>query len=667
MKIVQKILVWLILSFINVNSVYSQNEIANIFSNTVNRYTSYVNDTAYINYLIREGGKCNSKDSAATIYLKSLRLSKEINYYRGIVYSLIDLSSSAQNTDVGLSYGFLALEYSNKWLANDSNATDLRDLIYYNIGNKYFDQGAYGNCVYYLYKVLENVRQNGAYKTSIRMFDSHSKKIISTNTRIVFGTYYLLGQIWSKVGNIPRALESYNMAEHIARANKDTILLAHAWNGLAALYHDEGRDIQKSDYYCYKVLALQGISLRVADDAKSILAGNMLSKDPNKTITLAQSILEKGQSASDASSIANTYLLLGFAYVKLKDYSLAEAYTLRALEMAEDIGWMNNTPHIHSLLAEIYEATRQYKKALEHEKQFVLYKDSLIIKNQKKIEGLESANQISIKNKALMQKQLLIWEQEHRLNIKNLWLGGTFVAALLLAIIGFYKYRNSKQKQKVLQHEQEIAKLNALIRGEETERTRIARELHDGIISQLSAVKMNFNAIPIQGLNENVSHDYHDSVQQLEDSIKELRTTAHNLMPEILLNAGLLEALHVFCEKAGKSSGIYIDYQTYGIMPDLEESFELSVYRIVQELTHNIIKHAQASSALVQLSFQNNLLSIIVEDDGIGMDQNNIATAGGGRGLAILKERIKLLHGALDIKSSSGSGTAIYIEFEIKK
>ncbi len=672
-RILWSVLFSLIIGFSSFYSSYGQNTISNQIYEANTRYSNDENDTAYINYLIQKGSRYSSDDSASIILQKSLRLSKANNYYSGIVYSLINLSRRQKNADMSLAYCFQALAYNHQWRRSDTNVAHVRGLIYYYIGLEYATKGQYSMSMYYFYKVLENWQQHASSGTAL-IREKYTHRTVPANLLVIFGTYYKIANIWSKMGNVSQALYYYRVAEHIAKVNKDTALLAHAWNGLASYYHDVDSNIEKCYYYCYKVLELPVLPQYIleAENAKLILGNNLLTDNrPQETITLANGILKNNDSllrrvqiSSDSFFITYAYLLLGNAYAQLKDYKLAEIYLQRGLQARRTTGSVENITETHSLLADIYEATGQYKKAFEHEKKFAVLKDSLIVKNKKTINELETANQMAVKNKELMQNRLVISQQQNRLDNKNLWLAGVSVVSLFFVVIGASIYKNFKQKQKVLKREQEIVELKALMSGEEAERSRIARDLHDGIISQLSAVRMNFNALPNQNPELKSNPDYRESIEQLETTIKELRTTAHNLMPEVLLNGGILEAVHVFCEKISRNSGVDIDYQTYGVMPLLEQSFELSIYRIVQELVHNIIKHAQASSALVQISCKNDLLSIIIEDNGVGIDESNIA-ATKGRGLINLKERIKLLRGHLDINSSETSGTAIYIEFDI--
>ncbi|MEO5891167.1 MAG: ATP-binding protein [Ferruginibacter sp.] len=169
--------------------------------------------------------------------------------------------------------------------------------------------------------------------------------------------------------------------------------------------------------------------------------------------------------------------------------------------------------------------------------------------------------------------------------------------------------------------------------------------------------------------NNNYEHndDFADGIKLLEETSAGLRETAHNIMPEILLQEGLAHAIKAFCERMTGKGGTVISFQTLGTHKKMNAGFDLPLYRIIQELIHNIRKHAKAQTALVQMNFQDDGgLDITVEDDGIGIPAEKLISST-GMGLKNIKERTKQMGGKLDIKSFPGKGTSIYLEFESEK
>jgi signal transduction histidine kinase len=207
----------------------------------------------------------------------------------------------------------------------------------------------------------------------------------------------------------------------------------------------------------------------------------------------------------------------------------------------------------------------------------------------------------------------------------------------------------------------EIERLQAAMTGEERERSRIARELHDGVGGLLSAAKMNLE-FARSNVPESIKEDMATSVLLIQEAATELRKVAHNMMPALLLEEGLPKAIKLFCENLSTRDSTKIVFQMLGVPQKLNPAFELHVYRIVQELVHNIIKHAKAESALVQIAFSDDGgLNITVEDNGVGLPENRSAA---GMGFKSIAERLKVLNGKMDVESSVGCGTSIYIELE---
>lgn len=229
-----------------------------------------------------------------------------------------------------------------------------------------------------------------------------------------------------------------------------------------------------------------------------------------------------------------------------------------------------------------------------------------------------------------------------------------------------HKQRLQQERIDNLQQKMEIERLNATIDGEEKERTRIARELHDGIGALLTGAKMNFEMVK---KNSQYEHhpDFIEGLKLLEETASGLRETAHNIMPEILMQEGLSDAVKSFCERMTGKGGTVISFQTLGTTGKLDAAFNLPVYRIVQELIHNIRKHAGAATALVQMNFhEDGGLDITIEDDGVGVETARLKNSN-GMGLKNINERVKQLGGRIDINSIIGKGTSVYLEFEPEK
>jgi signal transduction histidine kinase len=154
------------------------------------------------------------------------------------------------------------------------------------------------------------------------------------------------------------------------------------------------------------------------------------------------------------------------------------------------------------------------------------------------------------------------------------------------------------------------------------------------------------------------------SLDMIDGSIKELRRVAHNMMPEMLVKFGLDEALKEYCNSINATKLLSVKYQSMGMDNRIEKSSEIIIYRIIQELLNNIIKHAAATTAMVQLIKEEDRFNIVVEDNGKGFDTALLKT-NKGAGLTSVQSRVDYLKGRLDIHSENGTGTLVNIEFAI--
>jgi signal transduction histidine kinase len=152
------------------------------------------------------------------------------------------------------------------------------------------------------------------------------------------------------------------------------------------------------------------------------------------------------------------------------------------------------------------------------------------------------------------------------------------------------------------------------------------------------------------------------SMDMLDSSIREMRRVAHNMMPEALVRFGLDTALTDFCNEINQSGALKIIYQSIGMEGiAIDQTTSITIYRIVQELINNTMKHSGATSAIVQLTKSNDQLSLTVEDDGKGFDTKILKT-NKGIGWVNIQNRVEFLKGKLDINSKEGEGTSVHIE-----
>lgn len=161
---------------------------------------------------------------------------------------------------------------------------------------------------------------------------------------------------------------------------------------------------------------------------------------------------------------------------------------------------------------------------------------------------------------------------------------------------------------------------------------------------------------------ENDAQLFNKSIVQLDNAITEMRRVAHNMMPEALLKFGLTEAVQDYCDGINESNAVKIKFTPIGLQQPLEKPTEVILYRIIQELSNNAIKHAAAKNIFIQLNKHDHGITLTVEDDGSGFNSTQISK---GAGLQNVQSRVDYLKGTMEINSSPGEGAAFTIEIPI--
>ena len=247
-----------------------------------------------------------------------------------------------------------------------------------------------------------------------------------------------------------------------------------------------------------------------------------------------------------------------------------------------------------------------------------------------------------------------------------------FGSAAVLLILTLLTYRNYDQKKKLqqqriteLETEKKLTATEAVLKGEEQERTRLAKDLHDGLGGMLSGIKYSFQTM--KGnliMTPDNQQAFERSMDMLDSSIKEMRRVAHNMMPEALVKFGLDTALKDFCNDINQSGALKVTYQSMGLENAvIDQTTAITIFRIVQELINNTMKHASAKTAIVQVTKTDGNISITVEDDGKGFDPV-ILKGSRGIGWNNIRSRVEYLKGKLDVQSEPGKGTSVLIELK---
>jgi signal transduction histidine kinase len=604
-------------------------------------------DTSLIVHLCDAARQQHFPDSQLLLANRAYEMSIAGNYVKGILYSL-DRMSIAWYNKCNYPESIRARKKMLEYCRRPAGRAN----VYFSIGDGYFFQGDY-------------VLASENYDSGLHELENNH----IDNPDCYMRVYIALARMDHNLNEDTSALMYSKKAEEIARKLKSYQNLVTILFNKRGLYLDEKRfdSALTITLEAKKIITEQNFREREMDI--NVILGELYvdSGQYEKAITYLQQALSPSNMNTahdaDAMFIAGSYLL-GKALYHLGKYKQAEAVILPAINKSLSLNSKGNITEGYSTLSDIYRVTGQYKKALEYQDSTTMMKDSISgVEKFATVNRLQIKYQTAEKDKQLSQNQLIIAQQNNKIAHKNilmLSIGGTL---LLLLLVSTGVYLQTTNKQRSLEKENKISILKAAVAGGDSERTRIARELHDGIGGMLSAAMMRFSSMHHENSEITQTAAYSDAMGILREMGDEIRKTAHNLMPEVLMKQSLAEAVHLYCNNVQEEGILKIDFQSYGSADGITQSDKLNLYRIIQELLKNAAMHSGANRVLVQLLQNENKLIVSVEDNGIGFSTRELK---GGLGLHNIRTRVSSMDGHFTLESERGKGTTAIIELELK-
>jgi signal transduction histidine kinase len=614
-------------------------------------------DSARASALLRYGDFLidYNKDSAITVLKKALLLE----------------GSGGRSFTLGKGHLLLGVSYAEKGAYPQAKAAYETAIHHFTRGSHYTELAKAHNNLSNLYNIQGMIEEAVAgYMKALSIVEKQGSNL---SLGVIFNN---IAAGLQKLGQHQTSLYYCNRGEAAARQKGDSVALVQLLLSKSAALLKTGKETAATA--CIReAYAISNQIPYTLGKAVSLINLADLHFDKNN---FDSSLFYQLQAKSWAMHTKDPYYLnavfygLGKSYLGLKRAYDAETNLVEAKNLATELRDKEHLIKIWSTLSDVYATQGRYAQSLEALHWSNRYADSL--RNEttsRRVNGLEARFRTAEKDKALAQQQLKLAQQRMELKTKNGVLILAVIALAALSVIWTLGYRNFRQQQRLqaqrltaLQNEKETEALHALIKGEEQERIRMARELHDGIGSELSAVRMYLEHLANRHPSIQETAPYREALALVEGAAVDIRQTAHNLMPELLHQHGLAEAVQTFCDKISRSHNLAVVFQYYGTLCRLQDRFELTVYRVVQELLHNTLRHAQATQAIVQLSVDETMLSLTVEDNGNGFDLA-VVDRNGGTGLNNLRARVKAFNGCFDIDTAPGKGTAAYIEFNLNQ
>jgi signal transduction histidine kinase len=491
-------------------------------------------------------------------------------------------------------------------------------------------------------------------------------------------TDYEIVVLLSHQNNLEISSEKY-LDKYIqyAKSQNDTLALARTYSRIAINFM-QADDFKKSKtFYIKSLYELEKIKDTFRIAAIEMNVGTLyysVKKDADsalyyfdKTLPIFQKYNKQNYISYNYNNQAKAYELKGNYKKALELYQKTKSIPLDKYDKKTRIVYYEN-------MASVYDSLKDYKNVALYLNKFINLRDSINNEAQNiAISEINTKYQTAEKDKEIAEEKAKNIEQEAKTSQKNSQLIISLIVLALVIISAYLIQKNTRKKQllaeqakdleaqkvSTLLKEQELASIDAMIEGQEKERKRIAGDLHDDLGALMATVKLHFDNIETAQNEEAVTK----TSSLLDEAYEKIRTIAHAKNAGVIANQGLLVAVTNMASKISSANTINMEVIAHGLEERLENSLELSLFRMIQELIANIIKHAEATTATIQLTQHEKNLNIIVEDNGKGFDA--VAIKNTGIGLQNIKKRIKHLNGKLDIDSTLGKGTTILVDIPL--
>lgn len=503
------------------------------------------------------------------------------------------------------------------------------------LGREYFNQGNFPQAMKHFIRSLKLAEKIG---------DKHS---IGAENNNISAVYFEIGKKEPAIQHAQKAIKIFSQL-------KDKIALANAYNSLANAYYSAYEDSLAFVYF-QKTIPLR----KAAGDSIGLVAAyknlGMAYYDLDSTAKAIQNLklsLLYSQKLKDTLESFATVTAITQFYTYNKQLDSAEVYFKEYLPLVNRISSYHRLKYFYYSLAAFQEDKGDYKGAVASLKLFQQYSDSVInIESNAQIQELQTRYDTEKKEIRIKNQQRSL-EEERRTR----YILFALFAVIVLVMLFFIFWLRGRQKLKIKDviHEQQEMVLRKIIEAQELERSRIAKELHDGIVQDLTVLKMNAR-LGEGGLAYSFTGD-------LDKIIKELRELSYQMMPVALQQLGLEKALEELFFKSFTSNNIAYEFSCFDLDERLPEKIEVSLYRICQELINNTLKHAGATFVSVVLNKKQDYLSLVFEDNGKGFEIEKIKR---GIGLDSLSSRIEYIKGKIEFDSDENAGTRAFIRIPL--
>ena len=596
------------------------------------------------------------------------------------------------------------LEKLNSFKLEKKNDINSVEDVFFAFQTKYFKQNILDESLIYYAKNNTEIKSDSILLLLMKGdYELNSK--LSNNT-LAFSNYNKALEKSIKVQNFTLACESLKrINDYYLKYEKDTTTFKY-YSDLYVKYANNKSEIAKSFFYHLTYKLQRNRFSNQFDKTQSLRTdfykGLNLSKLSGNQFYLAEFYQLYGVTLdvsfrnldsalvyyNYAQKIYSSKKNISLLKNKLFDINLNKAYvyfqkkdfnkSISLLKKADSIKIYNKEIDgkidVYNLLSKNYYQIKDYKNAF------------IYLKKKEALDSLLSRDKINIEINEISTKYQTEKKEKENLQLKvdkekdKALLIGTLLLMFLGSTIGTLTLQNSKRKRKLalqqqelekqknlnLIKEQEITTINAIVDGQEKERKQIAEDLHDNLGSVLATLKLHFENLRINQEKKKIDQEtlYNKTENLIDEAYLKVRSIAHAKNAGVIANQGLLLAVQMMAEKISSANKLKIEVIHFGLDKRLENNLEITVFRIIQELLTNIIKHAEAKNATINISLYDKNLNIIIEDNGKGFDMKKVNLKN-GMGISSIKTRVEHLKGSFTIDATLGKGSSILLDIPI--
>ena len=592
---------------------------------------------------------------------------------RAKLYANITESYCAHDMPNTLKYGTMGLEYA---LRCDDKT--LIFLFYNYIGSTYTYRCSYDTAKVYLDLQIAAAKASGnkklvqkAYQAEGNLYARQGQFILAVESYLNILKHFdgdessrdyiiahgNIGECYRRMGNPKRALHYLERERELAEKYGEPTSIGQAQRELGYVYLALG-DADRALEYMLKVKPKErGAPVNHADLCEALVKAYLMKNQYPDALACAAECKDAAEWLGDPYIHTLTWNLYADIYRAQGRYNECRTAALKA--------WSIDSVSINTAPVSAFNiafASAMLGRRDEAARFFGLYDRMMNERTDRNYhEALSQMEVVYETDKK--QRQIASLEKEKRFYI----ITGVSGALILLLVFGllFYRHRLNRGKRelaerkvKQLEQEKQLVTTQAVLEGENAERSRLSRDLHDGLGGMLSIVKLHLSGIRSTALlPESDANRFAKALEMLDKVVAELRRIAHNMMPESLLRYGLKASLEDLCRSIPTANFLF-----FGENPRLDSRLEVLIYRCAYELINNAIKHAEATHINVQLTMDERLVSLSVQDDGKGFDPETVAC---GAGFTNMRNRIAFYNGKINVYSSPGEGTEVTIEIEL--